>query len=489
MTALAFTATGFWWLANQRSIEASQSRDNAIATAFDFGSEVAALAADSSGLYASTALKLLKAADDRLALLAVNAANSTNILQKKASMALKFAEVYRTLEQFRLRQEKADQARALLEFLAQREPLNAEILHELSRARSFVGDTLETAGKAVDSIANYKAALVAQQKFLLISGLTPSKGSLRELAYAYRALGEAQATRGMARAGLENCNEALRILQSTHADRYSEADSKEDAREISEELICKGTMQISMEDYDTALENFDQARSIRIKLIRDEPSRNSYRRLLSWADWSIGNAYLLKGDADKAIEHYSNAISNHELLLIIDPTLKRWQRDLAWFHIGAGDGKLLAGQFGEAVTHFRISLEKFLLLSQADLENPNLQRNAALAGSKLGLALIKSGKLEAGQHELESAIDKLQAVVDSGSDHLIWRSQLATMHQDLANAISGREVGGNAEKHYDIGRRLLEEAVEQAPDNLSWKRKLYQFPIQAAGSSNVGSSK
>ena len=193
---------------------------------------------------------------------------------------------------------------------------------------------------------------------------------------------------------------------------------------------------------------------------------------LYWAHLGLGDALVSRGNLDTAVAEYNLARSIAEHLAQADPGNAGWQRDLSVSHTKLGDVLVAQGNLTEALTAYRASLAIAERLAQADPGNADWQRDLSVSHDRLGDVLVAQGNLTEAltAYRARHAIAERLAQADPGNAG--WQRDLSVSFSNLANVLTKQEKYAEALDYYRLDFGIAERLAKTDPMNAEWQRDL-----------------
>ena len=195
----------------------------------------------------------------------------------------------------------------------------------------------------------------------------------------------------------------------------------------------------------------------------------------AWATWELGEIYRLMGNLDLASKYFQEA----------SPAFESMQEfiGLGFYHRGLGDVALINGDLETAHQEYLQALGY-----HEREQRGNREWGLALIHSRLGILLIKLGKLDDARHHLQTALDlavgrtnpDLKALPLAGIARWLLVNGSAKEAIELTSCVASKPTTWNEIKSQV--QAVLEEARQSVPDEvaLQWVEKGEKMTIDEA---------
>ena len=313
-----------------------------------------------------------------------------------------------------------------LDSLAKESEGDRALRRELAEAYRRVGDVqgnpfMANLGDLRGAVASYDKAIA-----LLEPGIGSPDASDEEratLATVYLAGGGLLLSEGNSRAGLDMAKKGLALRQALAARAPGDAHRQMDLSQAWQYVAFDATAAGKKEEAAAALAA--QAAILEARRQAD-PSDRGVRRSLGQNLYLSAAAFQSGGDGAHALDAYRQAARIQEELVREDPSSVTYRRDLAWSHIETGNLEIALANPGAALEEYRSALAVFEALAAADAKSTDPVFGMALARHNAGEALAKLGRAPEALEEYRRARPGYEAVVAAAPSNA-WTSGMLAM--------------------------------------------------------------
>jgi non-specific serine/threonine protein kinase/serine/threonine-protein kinase len=193
---------------------------------------------------------------------------------------------------------------------------------------------------------------------------------------------------------------------------------------------------------------------------RADPGNRGVRRSLAQNLYLSADVATNAGDLQGALEKYRGAERIQAELVAEDPASVTFQRDLAWSRMEMGNRELALGQASEALADFRRSLAVFQSMAAADPKSTDPILGIAMTHHNAGEALLALNRRAEALTEYRAARPLYERVV-SASPSAAWSGgMLAMLYVRLAEQAPDR---GAACRLYRRALEVFEPIAAKGP--------------------------
>lgn len=348
--------------------------------------------------------------------------------------------------------------------LAEAEPNNLELQHELADSYEGVGDILYTMNDLKGGLENYETAVAIREK------ITSAEPKNPEYRYSLAGvLGKRGDIKGME--GFPNLGDTDGALESYRKviPLYEELVKTEPNNEkyklgYATSLHFYGMLKSVTGDATSAIADGQKAVSIFESLIAADPNNAKYETHLMSALVFLRYPLLDENRTAEAVENARRVVQTMEKQSAADPKNAFAKRSLSVSYNSLGICLLQSGDAQAAIENHKKSLEIIEALSAADTDSGEHSRDLALT-----LEYLAKAQLEA--NEIDSALAnyrKSLAVVEKNKD-VNKSDDLISLYMGIGKSLAAKGDLTNAAGNYRIADLIADEFLQNPTLNLKTK--------------------
>jgi eukaryotic-like serine/threonine-protein kinase len=327
-----------------------------------------------------------------------------------------------------------------LDSLAKESEGDRALRRELAEAYRRVGDVqgnpfMANLGDLGGAVASYSKAIA-----LLEPGIGAPEASDAEratLAMSYLGGGSVGLSQGNPRLALAMARKGLALRQALAARDPGNVARQMDLSQAWQFVAFDATAAGKKEEAAAALAA--QASILEVRR-RSDPADRGVRRSLAQNLYLSAEALQNQGDGTRALDGYRQAAKIQEDLVREDPASVSFRRDLAWSRIQTGNLELALSNPEAALEEYGRALVLFEALVAADAKSTDPVFGVALSRHNLGEALAKLGRVPEALAEFRQARVGYEAVVAAAPSNAWTSGMLGMLYVRTA------ELGGGADR-------------------------------------------
>lgn len=174
---------------------------------------------------------------------------------------------------------------------------------------------------------------------------------------------------------------------------------------------------------------------------RARPADRGVRRSLGLNLYLTGDSASNASDLPRALENYRSAAALQAALVGDEPSSVTFRRDLAYSFMAIGNTEEALGDLSAALDAHRQALATFVQMASADPKSTDPVLGVAMSHHNCGEALVKLGRSAEALAEFRLARPAYEAVV-AASPTAAWASgMLGTLYVDTADLLAGANRG------------------------------------------------
>jgi len=303
-----------------------------------------------------------------------------------------------------------DRALQYLDALAKEAKGDLSLQQELGTAYEKVGDVQggfrsSNLGDIPGSIASYRKSLAIREA--VVAADPANIAAQRALITSHGKLSDALTGVGDSAGSLDQLGRLLPI-----AERLSAADpnNSADRRNLAVAYLDYGWKSSNATNWKSGIDDCRRAVTMLESLSAAEPGDKRTGRVLALAYERVGDllSNFAKDHAESLAMH-RKALAIEDSLLKQDPQNAGLQRLKAWETVDIGDELRAQGDTAAALDKYREGLNSLRTLSLADPKSVQFHTDVGNVRTKIGDALLESGKAQAALTELEGSLSEFPA--------------------------------------------------------------------------------
>ena len=336
-----------------------------------------------------------------------------------------------------------------LDNIAREAASDLSLQRELADAYRKVGDVQGQAGASnlgltAAALDSYQKALGLRQR--VAGAAPPSFEDRRQLASAYANVAYVMGNMGNANEAEANHQRALQIREALAASRPGNMDARSD---LATSYFQIGLHHSQTGDLSGALENYLKSLPLYQQVADARPSSANDQRNLSLAHKRAGAILIVRNQLPEAREHYQTAMAIDEARCAANPADSTARLDLTFTYSDLALILWRSGELSSALKNYRKVLPIREALAAADPKNVRAQSSLADTYTRVGAILNDLGDAEGAIVPLRRALAIRQALLSTRPSPET-RFSLANIYFDLAQA-----YGIRAKNHKGpVGERL-----------------------------------
>ena len=345
-------------------------------------------------------------------------------------------------------------------FLVERQD-DPTLREEIAQAHFFTGQITQAVSSPVEALPHFEQACEVQKKLLAAS---PESQEL-QTAYAstLNALGGAFIRLGQLDEADNYFQQAIELREQV---AKTNSDEIESARQLASSLMNLGFTYYLRSDFGTAIQQMQQAQSIRLAHANDMDSIGpELQRDLGMGYYNLALSFSAANDLEQAEHHYLKAIEAFQRLLELDPADMSNRRKLAVCHRMVGQFQSEVGNSAKAIEYLEQAQET---LTQLQLLNPEvLEFSADLAGvyQHKGLEYANQGENKAALDEFDQAIALMTELIEVAGGVPSYRVDLGECLREASKLHVASDDFVTASDLLSQARQLFAGLVKEDPTN------------------------
>jgi len=207
---------------------------------------------------------------------------------------------------------------------------------------------------------------------------------------------------------------------------------------VAASLSTLADLRVDQQQYAEAIPIWERIHQLSERLVQLQPGNMESVRTLAVSQKRLGALYGMTKRYDEARSHYQEAAVLDERRLAQNPNDKRAKLDVSYDYSDLGWVAGRLGKYEDSLAAYRRVLALRKEVAQADPRDERAASSLATTHEKLGITLYKMGDLDESERELRTAITGLDALIAGGAGTWSTDSQLANVHDDLAEVLEAR---------------------------------------------------
>ena len=395
--------------------------------------------------------------------------------------------------------------------LADVDPNNRELQHELASSHEGVGDMQYTLNDLTGGLRSYESAVAIREtisaaepnnleyRYALanvlgkrgdISGMEgfPNLGdtagaldSYRRVVALFEELVKAEPENEKYKLGFATMLQLSGMLLTTTGDAKAAIGNGQKSIAIFESLIAADptnakyvtglmmgliTMRFPLLEEGRSAEAIENARRV-IRTVEkqaaEDPKNAQLRRSLSVSYNSLGTSFLRSGDAKGALESYRRSLAITEERLAADPSSAENRRDVSLTKQFLAEAQSAVGEYDAALANFRESILSIETELQTDDSNIQIKDDLAMCLVNIGKILVADGDLGGAADAFRRAIPLAEDVVEKSRFNVRFKSRHADSFSEAGKAfakLAATQGGQERESTKTEACKYLERSFE-----------------------------
>ncbi len=355
--------------------------------------------------------------------------------------------------------------------LADNDPNNREILHELADSYEGIGDIFYTVNDLKGGLESYQKAVAVREK---IVAEEPENLDYRyTLANVLAKRGDISGMEGFPNLGdLQTALESYRKTVALYEELVKTApDNEKYQLGYATNLHFFGMLQNVTGDFKGAISGGRKAISIFEKLITANPNNAKYETHLMSGLIFMRYPLIEEGQTAEAVENARRVIRTMEKMSAEDPKNAFARRSLSVSYNSLGICLLKEGKSREAIENHQRSLSITEELSAADSNNGENLRDISMTKQFLAEAQMVAGENEAALTNFRQSVSFLENRLKTGADSIQIKDDLAVCLINIGKILAAKGNFDEAAENFRRALPLAEEAIQNAPLNVRVKSR------------------
>jgi non-specific serine/threonine protein kinase/serine/threonine-protein kinase len=320
--------------------------------------------------------------------------------------------------------------------------------------------------------------LLVRRALEYLSGLAQEAGGdpalLRELAAAYRKVGDVQGNPYQANLGdlagaLESYRHSLAALEAA---QRSGGDDRDGRRGLAATHEAIGDIQAVTGEVAASLQSHRRALELRLGLVDAGFSPLQDRRDLAASHRKVAESLAWTGDVPGGLRHHREALRLRQELATAEPASAEAQAALALAFTSVGEMQAASGENPAALESFRTALRIGEEGAARDASDAGMRRQVAIAWGKIGETLSAMGDRAGAEASHRRALALRQSLADADLSNAQARRDLAISHILLAGALPAPQARVEALAHVRASLDIFERLAAPFPRNSSARADL-----------------
>jgi tetratricopeptide (TPR) repeat protein len=358
-------------------------------------------------------------------------------------------------------------ALAIDEELAQKDPGNAGWQQGLATIDQRIGVVLEAQGHLNDALVPYHRCLAIMTT--LAQNYPANSRFQRNLKASQDYIGAVLKAQGHLGDALAAYRDGLAISKRLSQMDFDNVLWQGDLS-YSDEVI--GGVLLAQGHLDEAVAAYREALVIAKALVQKDPGNAEWQSRLSQDDVNIGYALKAEAHLDEALAAYGDSLAIANALVQKDPSNTEWQRDLAASNEGIGDALKAQGNLEEAVAAYRAGLAIRMALAQRDSGNTKWERDLAASRRRIGGVLVAQSHLDDASTAFRDALAVAKALALKDPSNTEWQRDLAEGNEGIGDVLKAQGHLDEALAAYRESLAVRMTLAEKDPGNLRWQTDL-----------------
>ena len=384
-------------------------------------------------------------------------------------------------------QSVCQQSFEIIQALAQANPDRVDLQRDLSSSYGklvilYSQQGEDTASEKMMTAAETGAAFTKQ-----LAEAHPDDAQIqRDLSVSYSNLGDAHQQIGNQQAALDAFKQSLDI--STRLAEKS-PDDPQTQRDVFNDYVRLGNIYAQRGEMSEAISMQDKAMAIAERLARLDPENMKTQSMLAMAYYKSGTAQLRRAnnaarspEAEEAMQIFERGVEVAKRIVEQDTDNAEAQKVLASLYSGVGQARLLFKEnddLQETLKFYEMALAIELPLAQKESNNMENQYDLALSYLDIGEIYMRSSDVQTALKRYEEGLTIAQYLAEQSAPSKILAQRLlmnAWFH--LGDAEKYRLDNTAAMDNYAQGGKILEQLVQDSPDNLEIRQELVIYYIK-----------
>ncbi|HRH40900.1 MAG TPA: protein kinase, partial [Pyrinomonadaceae bacterium] len=363
--------------------------------------------------------------------------------------------------------------------LADADPKNLDLQHELADSHEGVGDMLYTINDLKGGLESYEKAVAIREKIIAAA---PDN-----LEYRYSlggVLGKRGDIKGME--GFPNLGDTLGALESyrqgvkVYEELVNLAPENEKFQSAYATMLhFMGMLQTTTGDAKGAIANGQKALSIFDSLIAANPNNAKYETHKMSGLIFMRYPLLDEGRTAEAIQNARQVISTMEKQVAADPKNSFAKRSLGVSYNSLAKCLLQAGDAKGAIENHQRSLKIAQELSAADPNNAENRRDTSLTKQFLAEAQAAAGEREVALINFRESISFLETELKKDDSNVQIKEDMAACLVEIGKILTAKGDLANAVESFRRALPLAEEALQKNSNNIKVKSRYANHYFEA----------
>jgi len=291
-------------------------------------------------------------------------------------------------------------------------------------------------------------------------------GIRKDIATAYRKLGNTEATLGRSGPALASYRKAQAILQqlTDHEpprDRWL-LDLARTNDQIADVLMVAG-------DRNGALLAMQDALDMKRELALASPRDGNLQRELTISYDAVGDALREAQNLGEAEVAYAASLDIRVSLAKVSPDDADRQRDLSISHDKMGDMQRSRGDNEGALDSYVAGRDIVVALASRDRQDIGLQRDLSVAENKVGNVMRELGDLDTALSQFQKGLSIMQALASHDPGNSTWQRDLSVSVEKVADVHRLQGDKQAALDGYERSLAIMRRLSATDPSNLDWR--------------------
>jgi tetratricopeptide (TPR) repeat protein len=380
--------------------------------------------------------------------------------------------------------DRARNAEAVAEQLAQGQPDDARAKHDLADSRNAYGDAFKVLGDLSAALARYRAALATLEE---LARSEPENAAWQlDLTLSHRRIADSLRDQGAVAAAFQEYSAALALAEALVAADASKTAYK---RQVGLNLERIGTLRRNEGELGVAAEYYDKLLANSEELVAREPANVDWQRAVAVAHEKLGLLGSARGDIAGALGELQIWHTMMSQVAGKDPSNAGWQRDLADSDDDLGDALRAQSEFPGALREYQTAMTIRQQLVAKDAENSRWQSDLALSHENIGKIRLAQSDADQALREFRVALGVRQLLAAKDPNNLGWQRALASVHIAMGGLLIGRGETENGLGEYQTALAILEPFAAKAPESAALQKELQSVRQRIAAAANKGNGR
>jgi tetratricopeptide (TPR) repeat protein len=233
-----------------------------------------------------------------------------------------------------------------------------------------------------------------------------------------------------------------------------------------------GDVQLARGGLNTAMTEYELARSIADRVATSDPGNADWQRDLSVLFNKVGDVLVAQGNLPQALQSYRDGLAISDRLAKSDPGNAGWQRDLSVSFEKVGNVLVAQGDLPQALQSYHDSLAIIDRLAKSDPGNAGWQRDLSVSFDKVGDVLVAQGNLPQALQSFRDSLAIADRLAKSDPGNAGWQRDLSVSFDRVGDVLVAQGNLPKALQSFRDSLAISDRLAKADPGNADWQRDL-----------------